>query len=48
MRLIVIGAGPIGGIVGGRLAHAGNDVTLVDVDAEHVGSIRRQGLRVEW
>ena len=30
-RVIVIGTGPIGGIIGGRLARAGNDMTFVDV-----------------
>ncbi|HWP60939.1 MAG TPA: 2-dehydropantoate 2-reductase N-terminal domain-containing protein [Candidatus Acidoferrales bacterium] len=47
MKLVVIGAGPIGGIVGGRLARAGSDVTLVDIDEEHVRAIREHGLKVE-
>lgn len=47
MRMIVMGAGPIGGIIGGRLARQGNDVTLVDVDAEHVRAIRERGLQVD-
>ena len=47
MRIVVIGAGPIGGIVGGRLARAGKDVTLVDVDAEHLRAIAERGLRVD-
>ncbi len=47
MRIIVMGAGPIGGIVGGRLARHGNDVTLVDVDVEHVRAIRERGLQVD-
>ena len=47
MRMIVIGAGPIGGIIGGRLARAGNDLTFVDVDKEHVAAIRDRGLRVD-
>ena len=46
-RMIVIGTGPIGGIIGGRLACAGNDITFVDVDKEHVDAIRRGGLRVD-
>ncbi|MFB3886087.1 MAG: ketopantoate reductase family protein [Thermodesulfobacteriota bacterium] len=46
MRIIVLGAGPIGGIIGGRLAHAGNPVTLVDVNPEHVRAIRERGLEV--
>ena len=47
MRIIVMGAGPIGGIVGGRLARQGNDVTLVDGDTEHVCAIRERGLQVD-
>ncbi len=47
MRMIVIGAGPIGGIIGGRLARAGNDITFVDVDKEHVAAIREKGLQVD-
>ncbi|MFQ5930347.1 MAG: ketopantoate reductase family protein, partial [Acidobacteriota bacterium] len=47
MRIIVMGAGPIGGIVGGRLARHGNNVTLVDVDVEHVRAIRERGLQVD-
>lgn len=47
MRLIVMGAGPIGGIIGGRLARAGEDVTFVDVDPEHVAAIRANGLSVD-
>lgn len=46
-RMIVIGTGPIGGIVGGRLARAGQDMTFVDVDREHVAAIREKGLQVE-
>jgi 2-dehydropantoate 2-reductase len=47
MRIIVIGVGPIGGIIGGRLARAGNDVTFVDIDKEHVAAIRERGLQVD-
>ena len=47
MRIIVMGAGPIGGIVGGRLVRHGNDVTLVDIDVEHVRAIRERGLQVD-
>ena len=46
-RMIVIGTGPIGGIIGGRLARAGHDITFVDVDREHVQAIREKGLQVE-
>ncbi len=47
MRSVVMGVGPIGGIIGGRLARAGQDVTFVDVDREHVAAIREHGLRVD-
>jgi 2-dehydropantoate 2-reductase len=46
-RMIVIGIGPIGGIIGGRLARAGNDITFVDIDKEHVAAIRERGLQVD-
>ncbi|HEX2226423.1 MAG TPA: 2-dehydropantoate 2-reductase N-terminal domain-containing protein, partial [Candidatus Binatia bacterium] len=47
MRTIVIGVGPIGGIIGGRLARAGNDITFLDIDKEHVAAIRQRGLQVD-
>lgn len=47
MRMIVIGAGPIGGIIGGRLARAGHDMTFVDIDSEHMEAIRAGGLQVD-
>jgi 2-dehydropantoate 2-reductase len=47
MRMIVIGTGPIGGIIGGRLARAGHDITFVDVDKEHIKAIRANGLQVD-
>lgn len=46
-RMVVIGTGPIGGIIGGRLARAGHDITFVDVDQEHVAAIRDEGLNVD-
>lgn len=46
-RILVIGTGPIGGIIGGRLARAGADITFVDIDKEHVAAIREKGLQVD-
>ena len=46
MRIAVLGAGAIGSTVGGLLARAGQDVTLVG-RADHVHAIRERGLRVE-
>ena len=42
----IVGAGAIGGIVGGQLARAGFDVTLIDPWIDHVDAIRRRGLRI--
>ena len=47
LRVAIVGAGAIGGTVGAYLARAGHDVTFVDVVAEHVEAIRRDGLRIE-
>jgi 2-dehydropantoate 2-reductase len=47
MRILMVGAGAIGGIIGGRLARAGRDVTFADVDAEQVKAIREKGLNVD-
>ncbi len=45
-RIAVIGTGGIGGVVGGMLAHAGHDVTLVDQWHEHMDAVKRDGLLV--
>jgi len=45
VRFLIIGAGAIGSLVGGRLALAGHRVTLVGRDAT-VSAVRRLGLRV--
>jgi 2-dehydropantoate 2-reductase len=47
MRIAVVGVGAMGSVYAGLLAAAGNDVTAVDVNAEHVEAIRAQGLLVE-
>jgi len=47
MRSILIGAGQVGGIIGGRLVRAGHDLTFCDVDREHVEIVRSAGLRVD-
>lgn len=45
-RIAVVGAGAVGGFVGGRLTDAGYDVTLVDGWQDHVNAIRREGLLI--
>jgi 2-dehydropantoate 2-reductase len=46
MRLLIWGAGAIGGTLGAFLARAGHDVTLVDQAADHVAAIQVRGLTV--
>ncbi len=46
MKIAVIGAGAMGSVIGGLLAKAGNDVTLVDVWKEAVDAINSKGLRI--
>ncbi|HWJ62644.1 MAG TPA: 2-dehydropantoate 2-reductase [Acidimicrobiales bacterium] len=46
MRFIVFGAGAIGGVVGGRLSQAGEDVVLI-ARGPHHDAIRDVGLTVE-
>jgi len=45
-RVVVIGAGAMGGLFGGLLAEGGLDVTLVDAWPEHVAAIRTHGLQI--
>lgn len=45
MKICVVGAGAIGGLVGANFHLAGEDVTLVDVGA-HLEAIKRNGLKV--
>jgi 2-dehydropantoate 2-reductase len=46
MKILVMGAGAVGGYFGARLAAAGSDVTFVARGA-HLAAIRDQGLRIE-
>lgn len=45
MRFCVVGAGAIGGLMGARLALAGEDVTLI-ARGDHLSAIRGSGLKV--
>jgi 2-dehydropantoate 2-reductase len=45
-KVVVVGAGAMGGLFGGLLAEGGLDVTLVDVWPEHIAAIRQKGLRI--
>lgn len=46
MKMLVLGAGAIGGYIGGRLAQAGTDVTFL-VRPHRRDQLRRDGLRIE-
>jgi len=46
-RIAIVGAGALGGYVGGTLAHLGHDVTLIDPWPEHVETIRSRGLELD-
>jgi len=47
VRICIIGAGAIGGMLGARLALAGETVTFVEKNAAHADAIRGRGLRIE-
>src|SRR5258707_2024638 len=45
LRILIVGAGAVGGYFGGRLAQAGRDVTFL-VRPAHAKQLRRDGLRI--
>src|ERR1044071_5636405 len=45
-RIVMLGAGAVGGYVGGHLALHGHDVTLIDFWSENVEAIRKNGLEL--
>ena len=47
MRVCVVGAGAIGGLVAAKLSLAGNDVTVIDM-GKHLAAIQKDGLKLEW
>lgn len=46
MKIAVMGSGGVGGFYGGRLAHAGSDVTFIARGA-HLAAMRASGLTIE-
>jgi 2-dehydropantoate 2-reductase len=46
-RIAIVGAGALGGYVGGTLTHLGHDVTLIDPWPQHVETIRARGLELD-
>lgn len=47
MTVAILGAGALGSYIGGRLAETGAPVTLIARDAKRMGTIARDGLRIE-
>ncbi len=47
MRVCVVGAGAIGGLIAAKLALAGNDVTVIDLGTQ-LAAIKAKGLTLEW
>ncbi|HZK85387.1 MAG TPA: 2-dehydropantoate 2-reductase [Desulfosporosinus sp.] len=46
MKITIIGAGAIGGVIGAYLAKGGRDVELVDVVEEHIESLNAHGMKI--
>jgi 2-dehydropantoate 2-reductase len=46
-RILIWGAGAIGGTIGAYLRRAGHDIAFVDVAADHVAAINATGLRID-
>lgn len=46
MKIVMMGAGGVGGLFGGRLARAGYDVSFIARGA-HLAAMRRHGLLIE-
>lgn len=47
MKITVWGAGAIGGVIGAYLARAGEDISFIDIDEEHVKAMNENGLMIE-
>lgn len=46
-KIVVVGAGAIGGYAGGHMARGGEDVTLIDPWPEHVNHMNKHGIRLD-
>ena len=47
MQIAMLGAGAMGSVIGGHLATAGNDVIMIDVNEDHISTIKTNGLVLE-
>jgi 2-dehydropantoate 2-reductase len=46
MRILVVGAGALGGLVGAQLTEAGEDVLLLEIDEKRADLLNREGLYI--
>ena len=46
MKILVLGAGGIGGVFGGRLAESGSDITFL-VREKRIEQLKAKGLQIE-
>ncbi len=46
-KIAIIGTGPVGGILGAHLAHAGHYVVLCDILKSHLDAIKERGLTIK-
>lgn len=47
LQIGILGAGAMGSFFGGLLAEAGEQVTLLDINAEHIQAVQNEGLRLQ-
>jgi 2-dehydropantoate 2-reductase len=45
-KIAIVGAGPVGGILGAHLAHAGHYVVFCDIQQPHLNAIKERGLTI--
>ncbi len=45
-KIVIVGAGAVGGYTGAHMVRAGEDVTFIDPWPEHVEQMRKHGLRI--
>jgi 2-dehydropantoate 2-reductase len=45
-KIAIVGAGPVGGILGAHLAHAGHYVVFCDIQQPHLDAIKEKGLTI--
>ena len=45
-RVVIVGAGAVGGYIGAHMTKAGHDVTMVDPWPQHVETIRTKGMAI--